>query len=109
VAEQQKKKMHPLGCLALFVVVVGVVLGIGMLLANRDDAKRTPCERYARTVWKALDNCHSGVNRSHKHHVQICEARVNATDKCLKKVRSLSCNELERGVAASAGDACAKE
>ena len=100
--------MHPLGCLAIFLVAAGLIAGIGMYLGSREDAAKTPCERYAKVVAVALDNCHSGVNRSHRHHIAICEQMVNPSSDCLGKIKKLSCDELERGPAVSVGDACLK-
>lgn len=97
-----------LGCLVAAVLAIGLVIGAGTLIGRCDDAKKTPCERYAATVVRELDNCHSGVTREHRHHIEICERLVNATEACLAKIETLSCPQLEADPAAAAGAVCQK-
>ena len=106
--EAPAKTKQRLGCLVAVIAAVGLVIGIGALVSRCDDAKKTPCERYAATMARELNNCHSGVNRNHEHHIAICERSVNATKACLEKIEKLSCPELEADPAAAAGEVCQK-
>ena len=78
------------------------MLGLGVFMGQRKQAQLTPCERYARAVYTALDNCHSGVNRDREHHRAHCEANLEITDECFEEIRQLSlrdaCRELEHRV-----------
>jgi hypothetical protein len=90
------------------VIAAGLVVGAGTAFSRCDEASKTPCERYAATMARELDNCHSGVTRNHRHHIEICERSVSATEACLEKIETLSCPELEANPAAAAGDVCQK-
>ncbi len=97
-----------LGCLAICVALAGGVIGIGLLLGRRHDASMTPCERYAATITRALDNCSSGQTRNHSHHIAACERSIDPTPACLERIEALPCAELELGPGA-AGDVCRKK
>jgi hypothetical protein len=102
MAEPSKKSIKErIGCAVVVVAVLIVAVGGGLWLGHRDDEAKTPCERYARTVARALDNCHSGQNRTYSHHVEICEKSLQPDDACLEQIRKLSqtsCETLEREV-----------
>ena len=101
VAQSKRKGPGRAGCGLIALVTIAAVLGLGMWFGQREDASRTPCERYARTVYTALDNCHSGVNRDRVYHREHCEQALEVTDECLAEIERLShrqCRELERRV-----------
>ena len=91
------------------VLALALVVGGGLWLGKRDEAGKTPCELYARTVVRALDHCYSGQTREHGHHIAYCEQSIDPGEACLERIRSLSCEELERGPLAAAGDVCRKQ
>jgi len=103
---EQEKKPSRLRGIVVFITGITIVLGIAMWFGKADEASTTPCELYARTVFKALDNCHSGRNRSSRHHIEICEQKVNPTTTCLSAIRALSCDELERSAEVFASADC---
>jgi hypothetical protein len=107
--EAHETRRNPLGCAVVAIAVVAVILGLAWYLNRKDEATKSGCQRYAETVATALDNCHSGVNRNHGHHIAICERSIDPSDACLEKIKTLSCDELERGVPGSAGEVCRKE
>jgi hypothetical protein len=102
VTEPKEKRSGRAGCAALAVLVIAAVLGVGMFFGQRKEASLSPCERYARTVYTALDNCHSGVNRDREFHRQYCEQNLTVTEQCLEEIREISirdaCRELEHKV-----------
>ncbi len=103
--------MRKLAGPAIVAVAVALFLGLGSFFNSRENADKTPCERYAKVVSQALDNCHSGVNRSHRYHIGVCKKlKVNVTDACLDAIRKLSksneCEALEAGPATSVGEVC---
>lgn len=106
--ESESEKKSPIGCALVAAALAGLVIGGGLLLGRMDEASKTGCERYAEVVAQALDNCHSGQNRSHRHHIGVCERSIDPSEECLSRIESLSCDELERGVPASAGAVCRK-
>lgn len=97
-----------LGCLVIVLVLAGAVAGVGLLLGRKQDASKTPCERYVDTMTRALDNCSSGATRNHTHHLHVCKQSVDPTPDCLDRLEALPCGELEQGPAA-AGDVCLKK
>lgn len=97
-----------LGCLVIVLVLAGAVAGVGLLLGRKQEAAKTPCERYVATMQRALDNCSSGETRNHAHHLAVCEQSVDPTPECLERIEKLKCAELEQGPA-SAGDVCRKK
>ena len=109
MAGESDKKRNPIGCALIAAALVGLVIGGGVLLDRMDEASKTGCERYAEVVAQALDNCHSGQNRSHRHLIGVCRRSIDPSSECLSRIEELSCDELERGVPASAGAACQKQ
>jgi len=107
-AAAANRKKPRLGCLVVVVIAAGLLVGAGMLFSKCNEASKTPCERYAKTMSRELDNCHSGVNRNHRHHIEICERSVNATKACLEKIETLTRPQLEANPAAAAGEVCLK-
>jgi hypothetical protein len=96
-----------LGCGLAAIGVLGGLLGLGLWLGRRDLASATPCDRFAELVARELKNCHSGQNTSHDHLVATCQREaVAATDACLARIDALTCDQLEGGVLAAAGEAC---
>ena len=108
MAKAEKRKLGNVGCGLIVLAVVGAIIGFGLWLGKRDRESKTPCERYAEVMARALDNCHSGVNRSARHHVAICEQSVDPTPSCLKRVKQMKCNALEIGPSAF-GEVCQKQ
>lgn len=100
------KAKQRIGCLAVVVVVAGGLVGLGMWLGGREVAAMTPCQRYAETVDRMLDNCHSGKERD---ELAVCERSVDPSPACLERVEQLSCEQIERGAALSAGEVCRKK
>jgi hypothetical protein len=96
-----------IGCAVIALAVAGLAVGGGVFLSRHEDSSKSPCERYARTMARVLDNCHSGKNRNHAYHVAACEKSVNPTDACLERIESLPCDQLEIGPTA-AGPVCRK-
>ena len=105
IEEQEKKPSRMRGAAAL-ILGIAIVLSAAMWFGKADEASTTPCQLYARTVSKALDNCHSGRNRSSRHHIKICKQNVNPTKACLSAIRALSCDELERSAQVFASIDC---
>jgi hypothetical protein len=105
VSEPEPAPRRRLGCALAVVAVLGALLAVGLLLGRRHHASLTPCERYAETVARRLDNCHSGANPD---HLAICRASVDPSPACLERIEALTCDELERGAPASAGEVCRK-
>jgi hypothetical protein len=95
------------GCAVILLVVAGGLVALAMWLGRVDDSSRTPCERYARAVAWALDNCHSGFTRNLEHHTEVCERAVDPTPECLAHLRTLACREVEQ-LPTSAGTVCRK-
>lgn len=104
----ERKGPGKLGCLVIVLVLVGAVAGVGLLLGRKQEAAKTPCERYVATMQRALDNCSSGETRNHSHHLAVCKQSVDPTPECLERIEKLKCNELEQGPSA-AGDVCLKK
>lgn len=106
--EAKQAKRNPLGCALVVAVLVAAVVGGGLLLNRMDKASKTGCERYAEIVARELDNCHSGQNRSHRHLIGQCQQSIDPSAACFERIDALSCDQLERGVPASAGEVCRK-
>ncbi len=106
--KSERKGPGKLGCLVIVLVLVGAVAGVGLLLGRKQEASKTPCERYVATMTRALDNCSSGETRNHAHHLAVCEQSVAPTPDCLDRIEELPCAELENAPAA-AGDVCRKK
>ena len=71
------------------------MIATGVWLGQRQDASRTPCERYARAAARALANCHSG-DRDHQAHLAACERSVQPDEGCFDRLGALSCDSIER-------------
>ena len=96
----------------LLLVLVGIaaaVVGVGYWMGRSEQAAQSPCQRYAETLDRALDNCHSGQNRSPEKMVASCERDVDPSAACLEAIEKLPCPDLERGAAVSAGAVCLKK
>ncbi len=106
--KSERKRPGKVGCLAIVLVLVGAVAGVGLLLGRKQEASKTPCERYVATMVRALDNCSSGETRNHAHHLAVCEQSVDPTPDCLERIEELKCAELEHAPTA-AGDVCHKK
>ena len=105
---RDKTKQARIGCLAVIILTVGLVIGGGLYLGKRKDAERTPCERYATVYTRQLNNCHSGVTKNHAHHIEICERDVNPSDACIQTIEAMTCEQLEAGPAIVAPQVCGK-
>ena len=99
--EPAAKRRSRVGGGLIAILAIAAILGLGMWCGQRQEASLEPCERYARAVHTALDNCHSGVNRDRVYHREHCERAIDVTAACLKEIEELSllqCRELERRV-----------
>jgi hypothetical protein len=105
LTESKRKSGGRIGCALAVLVAAGMVAGGGFILARMDDASRTPCQRFARTLERALANCSSG--RSSSQLVQVCEKTVDPSDACMERIKELSCADLELAPA-TAGEVCRK-
>jgi hypothetical protein len=103
----EQPKPRRVGCAVVLLAVVAVVVGAGFFLGRREDASKSPCERYAETMAGALDNCSSGRNRNSSYHVAACERSVNPSEACLERLKSLPCDQLDLAPG-SAGPVCRK-
>lgn len=90
------------------VILAGVIalLAAGVMLGRCQQSTMSPCERYADAVIRALDNCHSGQNRSMERHVAECERSIDPSEECIERIGELTCPELENGIVQSGPDAC---
>ncbi len=107
MTNSEKKPNRWKGRLVL-VAIAAAVVAAAIFFGKADEESKTPCQIYAKTVTKALDNCHSGRNRSHRHHIDICEKLVAPTQSCFDAIRAQSCDELDRTARAFGGAACEK-
>jgi hypothetical protein len=108
-SERVPSRRSPVGCAAVLVAALGIVLGAGLWLGKRDEESLTRCQRYARTVVRALDHCYSGKTREHRHHIGECERSIDPPEACLERIQVLPCEELERGPAAAAAGVCLRQ
>jgi hypothetical protein len=105
---KDKERQAKIGCLVFVGLALALLIGGGLYLGFREDAEKTPCERYARVYTQRLSNCHSGVTKNHAHHIEICERDVDPSDACLEKIESMTCDQLEAGPAIVAPGVCGK-
>lgn len=101
------KPRNRIGC-ALVILALGVVLGAGLWIARKQDAERTPCERYMRTLRISLDHCHSGVTKNPEHHLGICEELIDPTEACFDAIRAMTCPEIDADPTGASLPACRK-
>lgn len=106
-ARKAESSKGRIGCAVIALAVAGLAVGAGIFLSRKEDSSRSPCERYALTMTRALDNCSSGKTRNRDYHVGTCERSVNPTPACLERIQSLPCDRLEIGPS-EAGDVCRK-
>jgi len=109
VTDETKRGAGRIGCAVVALAALALVIGLGWWLGQRQDAAKTPCERYASTMARALDNCYSGQAREAAHHIAICERSIDPSEACLEAIADLPCEELERGPLAAAGEVCRKK
>lgn len=83
-----------IGCLAVLMAAATVIAG-GVWLGRREDAEKTPCERYARAAMRALANCYSG-DKDYPKMLAACEEAVEVDDGCFDRLGALSCEAIER-------------
>lgn len=105
LTEPKRKSSGRIGCALAILIAAGMVAGGGFFLARRDDASKTPCQRFADTLARALANCSSGRNSSQL--IELCEASVDPSAACLQRIEALSCADLELAPA-TAGEVCRK-
>lgn len=98
-----------IGCALVLVLAIGAVIGTGLWLGRSQDAERTPCERYMRTLRIALDHCHSGVTRNPEHHLGICERSIEPTEACFDAIRAMTCPEINADPTGASLPACRKQ
>jgi len=79
-----------------------------LYLGLREDAERTPCQRFAKVYTRELNNCHSGVTKNHGHHIEISERDVDPSDACINAIEAMTCDQLESGPAIVAPKVCGK-
>ncbi len=108
MADDASTRKRNLGCAAAIAVAIAAVVVGGVWLGQRDEAQKSPCERYAAAVIHGLKNCHSGQTKNYGHHMSVCKQRVNPTDACIQTIERLSCDALEMDPAGAAGEACEK-
>ena len=106
--DDTKKLRGRIGCALLVLLAVAAVIGTGLWLGRKEDAARTPCERYMRILRTALDHCHSGVTENPEHHLGICEQSINPTEACFDKIRAMSCPEINADPTGASLPACRK-
>lgn len=104
----ERKGPGKVGCLAIVLVLAGAVVAVGFMLGRKQDASKTPCERYVTVMDRALDNCSSGATRNHDHHLAVCNQSVDPTPACLERIETMSCGELENAPS-TFGDVCRKK
>ena len=107
--EQGSKHRGRIGCALLLLVAIGAVVGIGLWIGHREDAQRTPCERYMRTILEAGDHCHSGVNRKAEYHLGICERSIEPTEACFDAIRAMTCPAIDADPTGASLPACRKQ
>ena len=112
MSEPEASRPGRIGCAAVLILVVGLAVGGGVWLGKREDASKTPCQLYARTMVGALDNCHSGQTREHAHHIAVCEQNLDPSDACLARIKEVavqSCPDLEQWPHVASADVCRKQ
>jgi hypothetical protein len=107
--ERAPSRRSPVGCAVVVVAAAGIVLGAGLWLGKRDEESLTRCQRYARTIVRALDHCYSGKTREHRHHIEECDRSIDPSEACLERIQDLPCEELERGPAVAAAGVCLRQ
>jgi hypothetical protein len=108
VDEDTSKLRGRIGCALLVLLAIGAVIGTGLWIGRKQDAERTPCERYMRVILEAGDHCHSGVTRNAEHHLGICERSINPTEACFDAIRSMTCPEINSDPTGASLPACRK-
>tara|TARA_R110000868_G_scaffold55996_1_gene173756 strand:+ start:100 stop:522 length:423 start_codon:yes stop_codon:yes gene_type:complete len=108
LADGESHKANSVGCAVVGIVGLGIFLAAGLWFAKRDDASKTPCERYAEVANRILYNCHSGLSKEVDHHTAVCERQIDPTAACLERLEALTCDELRRPPEIAAGVACAR-
>lgn len=109
MADEESHKANSVGCALIALVALGLFLGAGLWLGKRDDASKTPCERYAEVAYRVLYNCHSGLSKAVEHHTAVCEQVIDPTPACLERLEALTCDELRRPPEIATGAACARK
>ena len=109
MAEEESQRSNNIGCVLFAFAAIGIFLGVAFWLGKRDDAAKTPCERYAEVAYRVLYNCHSGLPKEVDHHTAICERALDPTPACLERLESLTCDELRSPPEIATGEACARK
>jgi hypothetical protein len=109
VADADSKKSNNVGCALIAIALLGLFIVTGLWLGRRDDAAKTPCERYADVAARVLYNCHSGQTKELEHHIAVCERVLDPTTACLERLDALTCDELNQPPERAAGAACARK
>ena len=109
MADAVSNKPNYAGCALIVIPIVGLFVGAGLWLGQREDAAKTPCQRYAAVVARILYNCHSGQTKAPEHHTAVCERTLDPTPACLERLEALSCDELKYPPEVAAGAACARK
>jgi hypothetical protein len=109
VDENNSKLRGRIGCALVVLVAIGAVVGVGLWMGRKQDAERTPCERYMRTILTAGDHCHSGVTRNAEHHLAICERSIDPTEACFDAIRAMTCPQINADPTGASLPACHKQ
>jgi hypothetical protein len=109
VDENNSKLRGRIGCALVVLVAIGAVVGVGLWMGRKQDAERTPCERYMRTILTAGDHCHSGVTRNAEHHLAICERSIDPTEACFDAIRAMTCPQINADPTGASLPACRKQ
>lgn len=109
MADEESHRANSVGCALIAIAALGLFLGAALWLSKRDDAAKTPCQRYAAVANRVLANCHSGLSKSVDHHTAVCERVIDPTPACMKRLEALTCDELRVPPEVATGSACARE
>lgn len=93
-SDSKPSSRRRLGCLVVVLALAGAVVGGGIWLGGREEASKSPCERYARQAGRALANCHSGA-MDHPRLLAAC-AEVEPDEGCFERLGQLACATVEK-------------
>ena len=109
VSDAESSKPNYVGCSLIAIPILALFVGAGLWLGQRQDAAKTPCQRYASVAARVLHNCHSGLTKALDHHTAVCERVLDPTPACLERLDALTCEELQLPPEVAAGAACSRK